>query len=247
MHATRIKSSLSISGPVVAQDYREYNLSCLKRVAEKIAPLREEVVFVGGTTLPFLLTRPVDLNLRKSKDVDLLTDCASKQDIYAFEDRLWDLGFKKRETGVICRWALEEIALDVLPADPDILGFNNRWCYEAMRDPLHVDLGKGLVIRIINAPCFLGIKFNAFYKRGNDDYVGSRDIYDMLVLFAGRPEIQSDILESASPALKSFLLFELSRLMKHTHELQDFLFPEQEAGNQLLSIIASRISKILKA
>lgn len=244
MPASGVKSSSSGIGPAVVQDYREYNFDCLKRVAEKIGPLRKEVVFVGGTVLPLLLTRPPGLNLRRSKDVDLLMDCKSKEEIYAFEDLLWDLGFKNWGTGAICRWALDDIAIDVLPADQDILGFNNKWCDEAARDPLLIDLGQGLEIRIINAPCFLGIKFNAFYKRGNDDYVRSNDIYDMLVLFAGRPEMIKEIMKSASPALRIFLSFELERLMEHTNDLQDLLFPEQEVEDRLISIIASRIKEI---
>jgi hypothetical protein len=230
------------------QDQSAYNLACLRQVAERMGPLREEVVFLGGTILPLLTTRPTGLSIRKSKDVDMLADFPSKDKIYAFEDGLWERGFKKKSTGVICRWVLEDIRIDVLPADPDVLGFNNQWCREAMSRPLRIDLEKNLTVHIIGPSCFLGAKFNAFYRRGEGDYAGSYDLYDMLVLLAGRPGVDQEILESASPALQRFLSRELKKFWKHSNGLKDFSFkivPENGNHARLLDTVAACMKKII--
>jgi hypothetical protein len=230
------------------QDYTVFNLSCLQQVAEKMGPLREKVVFLGGTVLPLLTTRPTGLCIRKSKDVDLLADFETKDEIYAFEDALWERGFKKRSTGAVCRWILEEIRIDVLPADPEVVGFNNQWCREAMSAFLRVDLGRGLGVKITAAPWFLAAKFNAFYRRGEGDYNGSYDIYDMLVLIAGRPGMDQEILASAGPALRGFLARELEKVWQNTNGLRNFsLNIGVESSNQvkLFDLISDRMKRII--
>jgi len=230
------------------QDFSAYNLACLRQAAERMGPLREEVIFLGGTVLPLLVNGSTALKIRKSKDVDLLADFQSKNEIYAFEDELWERGFKKKSTGAVCRWVLDDIRIDILPADPDVVGFNNRWCREAMSAFLRVDLGRNLVIKIIGAPWFLAAKFNAFYRRGEGDYAGSYDIYDMLVLFAGRPELEREIAESAGMDLRVFLAQELDRVWQGTDALRVINLDaalKNGNGEQLPNVIRSRMRKII--
>lgn len=220
----------------------------LRLVAGRMGTLRKQVVFLGGTVVPLLLTRQVALDVRLSKDVDFIVDFNSKQDLYEFEDELWEQGFKKKSTGAVCRWLIDNVTVDVLPADPDILGFNNRWFAEGMPHAQQVDIGKGIIVNIISAPYFLGVKLNAFHMRARDDYVKSSDVYDVVLIIAGRPEIEREILGQASLELKVYLLSELKRLLNESGNLCE-LGPRYFQGNQafkrLLPEVVSRIKSII--
>jgi hypothetical protein len=50
----------------------------LRRVADSLGWLRQEVIFVGGTTLGLLLTDPAAPPTRPTKDVDLVAEIASQ-------------------------------------------------------------------------------------------------------------------------------------------------------------------------
>ena len=52
----------------------ETPLEMLQKVAHALGPLRDEVVFVGGTMPALLITDPTSPLIRATKDVDLIVD-----------------------------------------------------------------------------------------------------------------------------------------------------------------------------
>jgi Nucleotidyl transferase AbiEii toxin, Type IV TA system len=188
------------------------NLAMLHTVAERLGPLRSEVMFLGGTILPLLVAEPVAADIRAAKDVDIIIDMPSKAELYRFEDHLWDLGFKRQSVGAASHWRLDQIGVDVLNADPDIVRFNNRWGAEAMRWAATRDLDGGLRINVITAPYYLATKVEAFYRRGRNRYWASRDIYDLLLVMRGCTEIEALIREQTSPELRTHLVAEFRKL-----------------------------------
>ncbi|HMD49462.1 MAG TPA: hypothetical protein VKG79_10205 [Bryobacteraceae bacterium] len=61
--------------------------------------------------------------------------------------------------------------LDVMPRNPAILGFSNRWYDGAIQSAADVELERGLVIRAVRGPYFPGAsEFNAL--------PGTRDFQD---------------------------------------------------------------------
>jgi hypothetical protein len=62
----------------------------------------------------------------------------------------------------ICRWTYRGTQVDLMPTDPTVLGFANRWYDLAVRTAADVRLPSGAVIRLIAAPAFLATKFEAF-------------------------------------------------------------------------------------
>jgi hypothetical protein len=229
-------------------DIREANTAKLRLVAERMGRLRDDVVFFGGTVIPFLLTQPISLNVRPSKDVDLITDFSSDRDLYKFEDALWERGFKKKRTGPVCQWVVEGIRVDAVIAEP-VLGIDNAWCAEAVARARRVDIGNGMMVSIVPASCFVGVKLAAFHRRGTrDDYARSRDIYDVLLVIAGCPEIEEEILEQASPELWAYLCSELEKLLEKSSDLYE-LVPRYSRDDQalepLLSEVVSRIERIM--
>ncbi len=220
----------------------------LRHVATHMGPLTQDVVFLGGTVLPLLLSSNISDYVRFSKDVDFIIDFETKDEIYAFEDALWDCGFKKRGTGAVCRWALDDIKIDVLPADPDILNFNNTWCGEAMHNPQRIQLETDLVIKAISAPCYLAVKFDAFRLRGNRDYTRSFDIYDVLLIMAGHSTIKKEMCEEASDTLRDFLKIELKKVLDQSQRLiplVSYFSQDKQLGKNLIPEAMSQIEKIV--
>ena len=188
------------------------NLAMLHTVAERLGPLRNQVMFMGGTILPLLVAEDVATDIRTAKDVDIMIDMPSKAELYRFEDTLWDLGFRRESVGAASHWCLDEIGVDVLNADPDIVRFNNRWGAEAMRWAVDRKLDSGLRVNVITAPYYLATKVEAFYRRGRNRYWASRDIYDLLLVVRGCNGIQTLIREQTSPELRAHLVDEFQKL-----------------------------------
>ena len=100
--------------------------------------------------------------------MDVIAEIGSYAEYTVFSERLRGLGFKEdsREGAPLCRWTHDALTLDVMPLDPQVLGFSNRWYPDALHTAGNVQLRSGLIIRAINAPYFLGTKLEAFNGRG---------------------------------------------------------------------------------
>ena len=112
----------------------------------------------------------------------------------------------------VCRWVAEGIVLDVMPTDPGILGFTNRWFRPAIAAAHVVALPSGAGIRVVTAPYFLATKLEAFDVRGGGDYLASHDLEDIVTLVDGRPEVVEEI-SRAGASLREFLAERFSALV----------------------------------
>lgn len=109
---------------------RDELLALLELAANKLGEIRDDVVFVGGCTVPCYLTDAGSADPRPTDDVDVVVVVATvkKSEYYQFLERLRAKGFRESpEDGVICRWRLDGLVLDVMPMDADVLGFSNPW------------------------------------------------------------------------------------------------------------------------
>ncbi len=227
-------------------DARERNIAMLQLVAESMGEARERVVFLGSTVIPYLLTREAPFPLRRGKDVDFIFDYSSKDELHDFEDALWERGFIKVRTGVVSQWSFDGVDVDMLPTGA-VLGFCNQWCDEAVRNSVRVDIGKGVTVNMIPAPCFLGAKLDKFANR-DDDYTNSRDIYDLLLVMTGRPGIETEVAGEASRELRKYLCRELSRLLNKVEDLGILLrrySNSTEGDGECLDLVLSRIRRII--
>lgn len=196
-----------------AESAARKNLAMLRTVAEKLGPLRSQVMFMGGTVMPLLLPPELAAEIRPAKDVDILTDFKTKGDLLLFEDGLWEQGFRCESVGAVGHWRIGEIGVDVLCADPDIITFSRIWFREAMRQSQRHVLAKDLHIRIITPVHVLGNKLDAFYRRGRNQHGSSRDMLDLVLILRGCPEIERMIEVQASAALKTYLAEEFKKLL----------------------------------
>jgi len=59
------------------------NFEMVRQVAIAFGDLREQVVFVGGAIVDFLITDPAAPQVRASMDVDVIIELASRIDYHA--------------------------------------------------------------------------------------------------------------------------------------------------------------------
>ncbi|MBS1877983.1 MAG: hypothetical protein JST31_00565 [Actinobacteria bacterium] len=107
----------------------------LEAASAVLGPLLEEVVFVGGATIYLWITDPAAPPVRATEDVDVVCEVASRVEYYRLGGRLRERGLQEAaDEPVLCRWRSSEpkLVLDVMPTNPDILGFSNPWYEEVI-------------------------------------------------------------------------------------------------------------------
>jgi hypothetical protein len=93
----------------------------------------------------------------------------------------------------------------------------------------------------------LATKFDAFKGRGNQDYLLSKDMEDIITILDGRPEIVDEI-QQAAKELRSYLSDAFSEQLnsrRFTDALPGHL-PPDKASQSRLPIILNRIDLISK-
>lgn len=225
------------------------NLRRLAIVAEKMGPVKDQAVFLGGAAIPLLLTQPVELPIRRSKDVDVVFHYDEKEELHAFEDVLWERGFQRSGVGVVSNWTTDRIKIDILPTGPGAIGFYSPWGRYAVATAQEASISSTLKVKIVSSPCFIAYKLIAFRKRGNEDYPNSSDIYDIILLFAGRPEIENEFSAVRNWKVATFVKRRLRMMLEKTNRLAD-LFTEYQSRNlkvsaDALESIADRMQSII--
>ena len=171
------------------------NLPHLHRIAEALGDLREQVVFVGGAVAGLLVTDPLADSVRATRDVDAVVN-ANRSRFYRIEEQVAQRGFA-RDAGsdVICRWVHKASGLlfDLMPVQPEVLGFSNRWYPYAVQTAVPVALGEGITIRLVSAVAFVATKLEAFSSRGGGDFMSSHDLEDVLNIVDGREELVNEL------------------------------------------------------
>ena len=176
------------------------NLPHLRQVAEALGDLREQVVFIGGAVAGLLVTDPLADSVRATRDVDAVVN-ANRALFHRIEASVATRGFARDvSSDVICRWVHKAsgVLFDLMPVQPDVLGFSNRWYPYAVETAVPVDLGNGVTIRLVSAVAFVATKLEAFAGRGGGDFLSSHDLEDVLNIVDGREELASEM--AAAPA-----------------------------------------------
>ena len=105
------------------------NRELFESVVSLLAPLLDELVFVGGCTTGIFITDPAAGGIRPTKDVDAIVDVTSYAKYAALSEKLRELGLVEdtSEGAPLCRWRYQKIIVDVMPTLESVLGFSNRW------------------------------------------------------------------------------------------------------------------------
>lgn len=192
------------------------NLPYLRHIAEALGELREQVVFVGGAVAGLLVTDPLADAVRATRDVDAVVN-ANRALFHRIEEAVAERGFARDvSSDVICRWVHKDsgVLFDLMPVQPEVLGFSNRWYPYAVETAISLDLGAGLKIRLVSAVAFVATKLEAFAGRGNGDFMSSHDLEDVLNIVDGREELADEM--AAAPAeLRQAVAVAFAQLLKN--------------------------------
>ena len=157
--------------------------------------LKDHVVFLGGPVVSLLITDQAFSGIRPTRDVDMIVDSSNRSSFHTIEETLRNAGFRQvldDDPPVICRWRINSVIVDLMPCDESILGFSNKWYKEAVKNFTVVNIA-GTYVKIVSAPYFIATKIEAFLGRGNNDFLGSADLEDIITILDGRSEIVSEI------------------------------------------------------
>lgn len=223
------------------------NAGLLLSAVQKLVPLLDQIVFVGGCAAGLLITDPGAAPARPTVDVDAIVEIVSYEELLALEVRLRGLGFGQPhvEGAPLCRWIQGDLTLDLMPTDSTILGFSNRWYGPALKNAELLEVGDRQ-IRLISAPYFLATKLEAFHGRGQFDYRMSRDVEDIITVLDGRPEIVAEVQRSAAP-LQQYLKDEFSGLLSERDFLEALpghLLPDA-VSQQRIRLVLDRVRQIV--
>ena len=186
----------------------------IKAVANALGELKEKVVFVGGATISLYADRPV-FEIRPTDDVDVIIELLNYAGRTALEEKLRSIGFTHDiESGVICRYHIQGIIVDIMPTDDPSIGFTNKWYPEGFTQAVNYDIDEQCTVSILSAPYFVATKLEAFKNRGKSDGRTSHDFEDIIYVIENRQVIWEEI-NNAEAGLKEYLKAEFKTLLNN--------------------------------
>lgn len=194
------------------------DIEMLQVVAGALGPLRDQVTFVGGATTTLYVDDPAAPASVATLDVDCVVELSGLLSSEALNNKLRKLGFKQpvNETNPpICRWGLGDIIVDIMPSDPTILGFSNRWYPDGIANREMRKLPDGTSIYVFSIPFFVGSKLEAVKSRGGSDLRLSHDLEDIVLVLSGASGAKA-ALQEAPKGVKAYLKTELKGLLKNS-------------------------------
>lgn len=166
------------------------NIYQIKIIAEGLADLTREVVFVGGAVAELYADDPAATDIRPTMDVDCVIELATYGSLEEFEERLRKHKFVNDiESGVICRWKYKGETVDIMPDRESILGFTNQWYRPGFKNRIIYRLSDGTDINILPALYYLATKIEAIRGRGGEDLRLSHDFEDFIYVLNNRQDI----------------------------------------------------------
>jgi hypothetical protein len=178
----------------------------LEKAANILKPLEQRIVFTGGATIALYLDELSADEVRPTIDVDCVLEISSKRSYYNLAEILRQLGLQEsREPGdPLCRWTYQDLILDIMPTEPEILGFSNSWYRPGMDTAISYTLPSQTTMLLFSIPYMLAAKIEAFLSRGKGSYYMSHDFEDIVLLLDGCPSLEMEI-EQADDRVKTHL------------------------------------------
>ena len=189
----------------------------LMLVATALGPLRDQVAFVGGAVTTLYIDDPAAPQSVATEDIDCVVELSNLLSFETLERKLRQLGFKQpvpEGNAPICRWALGEIRVDVMPTDSKILGFTNRWYTDGLVNRQTKRLPDGTSIFVFSLPYFIASKIEAVKGRGGNDLRFSHDLEDIVLVASGASDFEKAF-ESAPKEVRAYIKKEIEWLSKN--------------------------------
>ncbi|MDR2906481.1 MAG: hypothetical protein LBU91_00625 [Bacteroidales bacterium] len=192
------------------------NKERVETIAKALGELSEQVVFVGGSVVEFYADAPNTSDIRPTLDVDCVIPIQSRSKYWKLEEKLRQKKFQNdSSTGApICRWIFAGIVVDIMPDDPNILGFSNQWYKAGIEHRIKHQISESVSIYILPVEYYLATKFEALQSRGGSDWRGSSDLEDIIYILNNTVSIVHSIQTTMDSNLKNYLQENIRLLLK---------------------------------
>lgn len=186
----------------------------IKAVHRHLAELQNKVVFVGGSTVS-LYADFQTLSIRPTDDVDVIIELLDYGNRIELEAKLRSIGFQHDiASGIICRYKIENLIVDIMPTTPESIGFSNRWYPAGFAHAVDY-LIDDTTVKILSAPYFIATKLEAFKSRGGDGRT-SHDFEDIVYVLENRQSVWEEM-AAADNEVKSYLREEFTKLRSNPY------------------------------
>lgn len=187
------------------------SITRIKAVYNALEELQDKVVFIGGATVSLYADRVI-IEPRPTDDVDVIVEILNYKERIQLEEKLRSKGFTHDiESGIVCRYKIQGIAVDVIPTDDSSMGFNTRWYEDGFHTSVPYRIDDQHIIRILSTPHFIATKLEAFNDRGGGEGRTSQDFEDIVFILENRSNIWNEV-KASDGELKKYLVEEFSRL-----------------------------------
>lgn len=192
------------------------NIIMLQTVANGLGELKDEMVFVGGAVAELYADNPAASEIRPTIDIDCVIEISSRLKFARLEENLRARGFKNdmSEGAPICRWIYKDIKVDVMPTDPDVLGFSNKWYQDGIENKITKMIPNGTEVFVFPPEYYLAAKFEAHNARGGNDLRQSHDFEDIIYILDNCSDIPGNI-SASNPNVKQYLKNECQKLLEN--------------------------------
>ncbi|MDP2175221.1 MAG: nucleotidyl transferase AbiEii/AbiGii toxin family protein [Bacteroidota bacterium] len=191
----------------------------IKAVANALDSLKEKIVFVGGATVSLYPDRQA-FEVRPTDDVDVIIEILNHQSRAELEEILRAIGFSHDiESGVICRYKIQGIIVDIMPTNDPTIGFSNKWYPDGFNQAVEYKIDEQCTVRILSAPYFIATKLEAFKGRGQNDGRTSQDFEDIIYVLENRASIWEEM-NLSNETVKNYLRSEFQNLLNNPNHFE---------------------------
>lgn len=188
------------------------NKGIIKKIAQALGELNDQVVYVGGATVGLYINDPAADDVRPTKDVDISLSIATLGELEQMRESLNKKGFiQSAEDNVICRFRYEDVKVDVMNTKAIGWAPANEWFASAFAKKEKIEID-GKSIQILPLPYFLASKFAAYNSRGNNEPRTSHDFEDIVYVLDNRIDL-AEQLRHVPKDVSLFLLSELNNIL----------------------------------
>lgn len=206
---------------------------------------RWDPVFTGGSVVGLLITDPAAPPPSRTKDIDIVLEITGYGDFVAMEHVLRQAGFTQpwEERASVVIWYWRDIRVDFLPHKPTAMMGTNRWFPYLIEEAERVEVLTGKYAWCASAPCFIATKLEAFFSRGNGDYLRSKDIEDILAVVDGREDLLEEM-ELTAHDVRGFVSTSFIELLEDERFME--CIPQVVPDELREGILTSRLRRIAK-
>ncbi|KAB7727345.1 hypothetical protein F5984_22230 [Rudanella paleaurantiibacter] len=221
----------------------EVNRLRLRVVANLLAHLKQDIVFVGGATVSLYVDSNTSSDIRPTDDVDVVVELATYGLYSELDSQLRSIGFQNDVmSGIICRYVVQGITVDIMPTDPSILGFSNRWYADGFRTAMSCKLDEQTSIKIFTLPYFVASKWEACKGRGGEDLRWSTDFEDIIFVLDQVSDVENKLINSTAP-VRTYLRDEFNQLLNRP-DLDECIYVHLEP--RFASVRTQRIRSLIE-